>query len=279
MLAPMTVLLLMFTVYPFGSVLWESLHESDLTQPWRDGFAGLTNFGAALGSAGLLGAALLTVGLVVVGVAIEFVLGVTAASLLSKAVRGSKFYLAMLVLPFGATPVAAYLAWRLMLNPDGGQINAVLSALGLPAPGWTSDPWLARLAILVVDVWQWTPFITLVMLAGLRSLPQQVFEAAALDGTNAFQRLVRIALPMLKPLIAFVIAFRTIDAARTFDSIWIITAGGPGSATETLTVAIYRTAFHELDIGEASALGLMLMIVLIVLGRRFAAPALQRLER
>lgn len=166
MLAPMTLLLLMFTVYPFVSVLWGALHRSDLTRPDDDTFTGAANFLTVLESPGLLTAVLLTAGLVVCAVALEFALGLTAASLLARTVRGSRFYLAMLVLPFGATPLAAYLAWRLMLNPDGGQVNTLLAALGLPAPNWTSEPWLARLAILVVDVWQWTPFITLVMLAG-----------------------------------------------------------------------------------------------------------------
>lgn len=278
MLAPMTVLLAAFTLYPFVSVLWESLHRNDLTRPNDNGFAGLSNFQSALTAPGVPTAVALTAALVLFAVVLEFALGLLAASLLWRAVRGSRFYLSMLVLPFGATPVAAYLAWRLMLNPDGGQVNALLGALGLPTPGWTSEPWLARVAILTVDVWQWTPFITLVMLAGLKALPDEIFEAASLDGANAFQRLIRLAVPMLKPLIAFVVTFRAIDAVRTFDSIWIITGGGPGSATETLTVSIYRSAFNNLQIGQAAALGLLLMIVLIFLGKRFAAPALQRLE-
>ncbi|MGW0503490.1 carbohydrate ABC transporter permease [Micromonospora sp. NPDC003241] len=278
MLAPMTVLLLAFTLYPFVSVLVGSLRRNDLTRPDEQGFAGLANFADALSEPGLLRAVLLTVGMVLVAVVAEFALGTLAASLLWRPLRGSRLYLALLVLPFGATPVAAYLSWRLMLNPDGGQINATLGALGLPTPGWTSEPMLAVVALVVVDIWQWAPFITLVMLAGLKSLPDETFEAGALDGANAVQRLVRIALPMLKPLVAFVVTIRAIDAIRTFDSIWIITGGGPGAATETLVVRIYRTAFNDLHIGEASALGLLLLVVLFILGKRFAAPALQRLE-
>ncbi len=278
MLAPMTVLLLAFTVYPFVSVLVNSLRHNNLTRPDEQGFAGLTNFANTVQEPGLLRALLLTVGMVLVAVVAEFALGTLAASLLWRPLRGSRLYLALLVLPFGATPVAAYLSWRLMLNPDGGQINAALAAVGLPTPGWTSEPMLAVVALVVVDIWQWAPFITLVMLAGLKSLPDETFEAAALDGASALQRLVRIALPMLKPLVAFVVTIRAIDAVRTFDSIWIITGGGPGAATETLVVRIYRTAFNDLHIGEASALGLLLLVVLFIVGKRFAAPALQRLE-
>lgn len=278
MLAPMTALLLAFTVYPFVSVLVGSLRHNDLTRPDQQGFAGLGNFANALQEPGLLRAFLLTVGMVVVAVAVEFALGTLAASLLWRPLFGSRLYLALLVLPFGATPVAAYLSWRLMLNPDGGQVNATLAALGLPTPGWTSEPMLAVVALVVVDIWQWAPFVTLIMLAGLKSLPEETFEAGALDGANAFQRLVRLALPMLKPLVAFVVTIRAIDAVRTFDSIWIITGGGPGDATETLVVRIYRTAFNDLHIGEASALGLLLLVVLFLVGKRFAAPALQRLE-
>ena len=276
MLAPMVLLLAAFTVYPFLSVLWFSLTKQDLTQPDASGFTGLDNFSAALSTPGLVRSVVLTVVLVVVVVTLEFGLGVLAAAMLWQPIRGSRAYLSLLILPFAATPVAAYLAWRLILSPDGGQLNTLLDALGLPTPAWTSDPILAAVSIMAVDVWQWTPFVILILVAGLQGLPADVSEAAALDGANLAQRLRHVALPMLKPLIVFIVTFRAIDAVRTFDSIWIITAGGPGSATEILTVRIYREAFINLSIGEASALGLLLLIVLIVLGKWLAAPALQR---
>src|SRR5690606_6673075 len=116
-------------------------------------------------------------------------------------------FLSLLVLPFAATPVASYLAWRLMLSPDGGQINALFELIGLPAVQWTSEPALALVSIIIVDVWQWTPFVTLVMVAGLQSLPGEVFEAASLDGASGTQRLMQIAMPMLRPLIGFVLTF------------------------------------------------------------------------
>lgn len=278
MLTPLTLLLAAFTLFPFFAVLAYAFQEMDLTRPDLDGFAGVANFVGALASPGLGHAVLLTVVLVVVTVVLEFALGLLAASLLWRPLPGSRLYLSLLVLPFAATPVASYLAWRLMLNPDGGQVNTLLGAMGLPTAAWTSDPTLSVVAIIAVDVWQWTPFVTLILVAGLQSLPHELFEAAALDGTTGPQRLWRIALPLLRPLIAFVITFRAIDAVRTFDSIWIITQGGPGSATETLTVRLYRMAFTNLDIGEASALAVVLLIVLILLGRLFASPALRRLE-
>lgn len=278
MLAPMMVLLAAFTLYPFVSVVVYSLQRKDLARPFDSGFAGLSNFAAALTADGLLHSLLLTVLLVLVTVAVEFVLGFIVATLLWRPLPGSRVYLSLLILPFAATPVAAYLAWRLMLSPDGGQLNTLLAALGLPTPGWTSDPDLATVSIMAVDVWQWTPFVTLIMLAGLQALPNETFEAAAMDGAGVLKRLRHVALPMLRPLIAFVITFRAIDAVRTFDSIWIITNGGPGSATETLVVRTYREAFTNLNIGEASALGLLILVILTVLGRLFAAPALRRLE-
>ncbi|MFV0253286.1 MAG: carbohydrate ABC transporter permease [Beutenbergiaceae bacterium] len=279
MLLPMFVLLAAFTLYPFVSVLVYSLREMDLTSPSRDGFAGLSNFVGAMSASGLLNSVVITIVLVVTVVIVEFITGFFVATMLWRPLPGSRIYLSLLVLPFAATPVAAYLAWRLMLNPDGGQVNTLLSAVGLPEQAWTSDPTLALVSIMAVDIWQWSPFVTLIMVAGLQSLPSEPFEAAALDGAGAWQRVRLVALPLLKPLIAFVVTFRAIDAARTFDSIWIITQGGPGSATETLTVRIYREAFTNLDIGQASALGLLLLIGLIVLGRTFAAPTLQRLEK
>lgn len=278
MLLPMIVLLAAFTLYPFVSVLIYSFQKRDLTNPAESGFAGLENFAGVLSSSGVSYSLWLTILLVVVTVLVEFVLGVLAAALLWRPLPASRLTLSLLVMPFAATPVAAYLAWRLMLNPDGGQINTALEAIGLPALSWTSEPALAVVSIILVDVWQWTPFVTLIMVAGLQSLPSETFEAASLDGASAWQRTVRVALPMLKPLIAFVITFRAIDAVRTFDLIWLITQGGPGSATESLTVRIYREAFTNLDIGQASALGLLVLILIMVLGRVFAAPALRRLE-
>lgn len=278
MLTPMFVLLAAFTLFPFVSVIGYAFTKNDLTKPFDHGFAGLSNFAAALTDAGLVYSVLFTALLVAVAVAIEFVVGFVIATLLWRPMRGGRVYLAMLILPFAATPVASYLAWRLMLNPDGGELNAILGAVGLPTLAWTSDPTMAVVSIILVDVWQWSPFITLVMLAGLQALPGELFEAAAIDGAGVVQRIRNIALPMLKPLIAFVVTFRAIDAVRTFDSIWIITNGGPGSATESLVVRIYREAFTNLSIGEAAALGLIFLIVLTVLGRLFAAPALQRLE-
>jgi multiple sugar transport system permease protein len=279
MMAPMIAVLLAFTVYPFLAILWFSTHAYDLTQPDQTGFVGLENFRDALATPGFAHSAVITGLFVAVTVGIQFPLGFGVAALLWRPLRGARFYIAMLALPFAATPIATYLGWRLMLNPGGGQFNVLLQSLGLPQLPWTSSPELAFVSLMLVDIWTWTPFVALVMLAGFYALPDAPFEAAAIDGAGFFKSVMLIAFPILRPLAAFVIMFRVIDAFRAFDVIWIITGGGPGDATETLTVRTYRAAFLDLDIGVASALSLVLLVSLVLLGRLLFVRIMEVMER
>ena len=275
MVLPIVVYLAALTLYPFLANVWFSLHAMDLTQPWNRGFTGFDNYVDVATRNAFAKSFAITLAYVIVSLLIQLFLGIVVALALWQPIRGHRLFTAILVLPFGLTPVALALAWRLLLNPAGGGLNRLLELLGIPGVNWTASPMLALPSLILVDVWQWTPFVVLILLAGLVALPKEPFEAAEMEGADYWQRIRHVALPMLKPLILVVVLFRSIDLFRTFDTIWVITGGGPGNATETFNMLLYRVAFQNLDFGQASALAI-LMLVLILLCMQ---PFLQRLIR
>jgi multiple sugar transport system permease protein len=151
--------------------------------------------------------------------------------------------------------------WRLLLNPNFGAINGTLKQIGIDTESltWTASPVLAMLSVIAVDVWQWTPFVFLVLLAGLQAIPQEPYEAALIDGSSRWQTFWHVTLPLLKPAILIVLLLRTMDLLRVFDQIFILTEGGPGFATETISLYIYRTAFRFFDFGYAAAMSFVLL--------------------
>ena len=276
MLTPMLVVLAGLTLYPFVANLWYSVHQKDLTKPLSNAFVGAKNFQTVVGREAFVHSLAVTFEFVVVALLLELVLGFLIALALWRPMRGSQIFSTILILPFGLTPVALGLAWRLLFNPSGGGLNALLEKLGLPGLDWTASTALALPSLIIVDVWQWTPFVILILLAGLTALPAEPFEAAAVEGAGFWSSVRHVALPLLRPLILVVVLFRSIDLFRTFDTFWVITAGGPGNATETLNMYLYRLAFQNLNFGQASALALVMLVIVIVISRplmrRIIAP-------
>ena len=191
----------------------------------------------------------------------EFLLGLGLALLLNAQIRGRGFFRASLLVPMMLPPVVVGVVWRLMLNPDFGAINGTLKWFGISTESltWTASPRLATLSVIAVDVWQWTPFVFLVLLAGLQAIPQEPYEAALIDGSSRWQTFRHVTLPLLKPAILIVLLLRTMDLLRVFDQIFILTEGGPGFATETISLYIYRTAFRFFDFGYAAAMSFVLL--------------------
>lgn len=273
LLAPIVLVLAALTLYPFAANVFYSFQAKDLTQPFNAGFVGLNNYAAVLTRGSFLHSLGLTATFVVSSLLIELALGFLIALALWRPIVGSRIFTTILILPFGLTPVALALAWRLLFNPAGGGINLLLNAFGLPSLDWTASPGLALPSLIIVDVWQWTPFVILILLAGLIALPREPFEAASVEGAGYWQSIFYVALPMLRPLLLVVILFRGIDLFRTFDTFWVITGGGPGDATESLNMLLYRLAFQNLNFGQASALALALLVLIIVLSQ----PLMKRL--
>lgn len=199
-------------------------------------------------------------------VLVELVLGLGIAMLLRKPFRGQGLVRVIVLMPIVATPVAVAMMWLLIFEPTIGFANELMSWLNLPAQGWISDPDQALPTLMFVDVWQWTPMVALILLAGLSTLPEEPEEAALVDGANAWQRLVHITLPMLKPAIVTAVLLRSIDALKTFDLLYATKGRGGGSLheAETLNILAYSMSFEYNDYGMASAI-LVVFFLLVVL--------------
>jgi len=195
---------------------------------------------------------------------IELLLGFAIALLLNSMEKIQGTVVSLLMFPMVVTPVIVGLIWKLMLNNDYGVINWMIRQVGLPAPTWLG-PDLSLFSVLIVEVWQWTPFVTLIILSGLASLPVEPIEAAAVDGATPWQSLIHIIIPLLKPLIILAILFRLIDILKIFDIIFVLTGGGPGSATESISIHSYRLGFYQTGwIGRASATAVILAIIVSI---------------
>jgi multiple sugar transport system permease protein len=257
--APTVAVLLALAIYPLLYAMKVSLRTGmGAGARWTlENFARLAGdrfFLDALGHTFIYASAALT---------LEFLLGLGLAVLLNAELRGRSFVRAALLVPMMLPPVVVGVVWRLMLNPDFGAINGTLKAAGLntEALTWLASPRLALASVIAVDVWQWTPFMFLVLLAGLQAIPQEPYEAARVDGASAWQTFRHITLPLLKPAILIALLLRTMDLLRVFDQIFILTEGGPGFATETVSLYIYRTAFRFFDFGYAAAMSFVLLLL------------------
>jgi multiple sugar transport system permease protein len=258
-LAPAIAVLLSLSIYPLIYSLTVSLQvESTAGVRWSVGnFQRLLSdnfFLSAMGHTFVYAASALTC---------EFLLGLGLALLLNHQIPGRGVFRATLLVPMMLPAVVVGVVWRLMLNPNFGAINGTLKGFGFntEALTWTASPRLALLSVIVVDIWQWTPFVFLVLLAGLQAIPQEPYEAAKIDGSSTWQTFRYVTLPLLKPAILIALLLRTMDLLRVFDQIFILTEGGPGFATETISLYIYRTAFRFFDFGYAAAMSFVLLAI------------------
>jgi len=192
------------------------------------------------------------------------VLGTALALFFNQQLRGATIVRGILVLPMLLTPVVVGLMWRALLNPEWGLLNWIFVEVGVGNVGWLSDPSVALWTLVVVDSWQWTPFVFVILYARLQALPVEVFEASAVDGASWFQRTRLITLPLLVPAIVFAAVFRGIDAFRTFDLVYGLTNGGPVQATSTLSFEAFQNGFEFFRYGYASAIAYVMVIVAAV---------------
>ncbi len=270
MLLPTIVVLLVLTIYPMFYMLWTSLHSWNLTKPqYGYKFVGLQNFAKAFSDSRFLGSVVTSISFVLLAVSLELLLGLALALLLNR----TRWYVApmrlALLLPMMVTPIVVGLIFLMMFNGTHGVFNFFLESLGFSKHAFLADPRTALLSIVVADVWQWTPFVMLIFMAGLASFSDEVVEAAKTDCVSWFQELWYITLPLLKPVILVALLIRTIDAFRLFDLVYVMTKGGPGTATETLTVYIYVQGFDKFEMGYASALAILMLVVVNIVAQFF----------
>ncbi len=269
-MAPAVLYLLLFSIYP----LFYSVNVA-FTTTTTAGSAGFTlaNFTRLAHDRLFFISLLQTAIFTMAALAIEFVAGLTLALAADSAARHGLPFLkqvrALLLIPMLLPPVVAAVVWRLIYNPDFGVLNGTLKTLGVDTSHltWIAGESSAMLSVIVVDVWQWTPLMFLLLLAGLQALPVEPFEAAVVDGATYWQTLWRVTLPLLRPVIAVATLLRAMDLLRVFDSIFILTNGGPGFATETASLFIYRTAFRFYDFGYAAVLSFVVLAVTTIMAR------------
>jgi len=256
LVAPTIAVLLALTIYP----LFYSIRISFQTEA---GTATLANFTRLLTDRFFLSALAHSLVYAAIALTVEFLLGLGLALLLDSQIRGRNIFRALLLIPLMLPPVVIGVVWRLMLNSNFGAVNGTLKRFGVNTDSltWTGSAKLAMASVILADVWQWTPFMFLILLAGLQALPQEPYEAALIDGSSAWQTFRHVTLPLLKPAILIALLLRTMDLLRVFDHIFILTEGGPGFATETLSLYIYRTAFRFSNFGYAAAMSFVLLLI------------------
>lgn len=252
MLSPLLVLLTALIIYPLIQLFVMAFDDGQI----------VAHFSRLTQDSNFWNSVKVTLWFVILSVGIELIVGTTLAIMVSDV--QSTILRAVLLLPMMVAPAAVGLIWRIIFQPMFGVLNMGLAALALPPLGWLADPDLALLSVVLVDVWQWTPFVYLILLSGLQSMPKDPFEAAVIDGASGWQTIRYITLPLLMPSIYIAVLFRTLDAFKALDKFVTLTSGGPGNATEVLSLYIYKVSFRFLDLSYGALLAIGAAIIVIL---------------
>ena len=264
-LAPAAVTLGAVALFPALAVLWLSLEErSPLLAAAR--FVGFDNYTRLIADARFWNALANTVYFSALSVALEVLLGLLIALLLARAFRGRALLYSIILLPWAIPTVVSARLWEWLYNADYGVLNYLLGT----HVNWLGSPGWALHAAFLMDVWKASPFVALLLIAGLQTIPRELYQAAALDGAGAWTTFRRITLPLLVPLLLVVLVFRTIDAFRVFDAIYVLTGGGPANSTETVSIYAYKVLFQALEFGYGSAVAVSVLAVVALLTAIYA---------
>ena len=275
---PAFITVLLVTLFPLIYALVISFQSLRIVPPIPPRFVGLDNYADILQSARFWGSIWTTAAIVFLSVALQYMLGFGLALALHHNVPGAAVYRVTFLLPMFLAPVGVALIARMLFHPVLGPVNDFFTFFGFPHIPFLTKPSLAVAVLVTIETWQWTPFVILLMLAGLQGLPQDVFEAARVDDVPVWRRFWDITFPMLLPISVAVIFIRLIEGFKVIDTVFVLTGGGPGTATETLTLFAYNEGFKKFNLGETSALSFLFLIVVIVFGTLYLASA-QRLIR
>ena len=252
--------------YPVMSAFQLAGYDWSMGTPWSSArWVGWSNFVSAFSNPRVWSSLWTTILFAAVCVGAEMVLGIALALALEHPVRGMAVFRTLFILPMMIAPIAVGLVWRYMFDAQFGLINAALVAMGLSAQTWLADPTLAFIAIVVADIWQWTPFVFIMMIAALAGIDGSVIEAARIDGADWWQQTFLVKLPMVMHVIAITLMMRLIDAFRVLEVVYVLTLGGPGDSTEILALHIYKTAFVGQQLGVAAAISVLLLVVVVAL--------------
>ena len=269
LITPAILLIAFISVYPFLMTIWYSLHKIRLNVPTAaQPFVGLENYIKIFKTSRFINSLLLTFFFSFSWVAVQFIFGLCIALVLNLEFRGRALIRASILVPWAMALVITALLWQWMFNPVFGVINAALMAIGVisePVNWLGTTAFSAYISVLVVDVWRNTPFMALILLAGLQGIPPELYEAGKIDGAARFGCFWHITMPQLKHAILVALLFRSIDAFRTFDLLYVLTQGGPGRSTEIVSLYAYKSLFQYLDFGRGSAATVVMAFITTIL--------------
>jgi multiple sugar transport system permease protein len=268
MLLPAVIFLLVMSIYPTVRLVQMSLTNMHLLRLDQTHYVGLQNFQRLIDDKTILNSFKFTAMFVGVGVSTQFVLGLSIALFLDSLRWGKNIFRIIAFAPMMVPPVVVGITWRLLYDPQLGLISYYLNEIfGTGRIAWLGDPAIARWAVIIIDVWQWTPFLAMIYLAGLQSIPVDYYEAAQIDGANSIQTLFRVTIPLLKPILIIGLLFRVIDSIKTFDLIYTTTKGGPGTLTEVFSYKVFQTMFTNYRAGYAAALSLLMLVIVTLISK------------
>lgn len=256
---PVTIALLALLAYPLVMTLAGAF--------WVDGRLSLATFQSTMRAPSFWQVTGNTVMFTLGSTVLSMAIGFSFAYALEFIEGGRRFFVSVLIIPLAMMPVVSALTFGMMLDPALGVVNAVLALAGIPGSGWHTETPTALITVMLVDVWQWTPFCFAIIHAGFRSLPQDVSEAARIDGANARQELFQISLPMMRNVLLVAFVFRFMEAFKAFDVLFVMTQGGPGRASETLVLRAYKESFQFFKPETAASIGVLLLIVTLMSAR------------
>ena len=262
-IVPAGVVVIAVILFPWAFTLFMSVH--DFHVGGERTFAGVANYARMLTDERFGWAVLRTLYFTALSVLLPLVLGIAAAVVFHRNFPGRGLARTLFIMPMMATPVAIALVWTMMFHPQLGVLNYILTSLGLPPSSWVYDPSTVIPTLVMVETWQWTPLVMLIVLGGLASLPNDPYEAAVLDGANMWQVFWHVTLPLVWPFVMVAAVIRGIDAVKAFDTIFVISNGGPGTASETLNILLYLQAFSFYDIGYASAVVVVFFVLILLI--------------
>ena len=263
-MAPAAIIMAIALLYPLAYMVWGSFRAWDPSQTIGEAeFVGLKNYVTLLNDPNFLESLSVTLKFAFFVVTFEMLIGVGLALLLDRNIRGMSILRTLFILPMMIAPVVVGLMWRYMYHPSVGTFNRTLDGLGLPKVDWLGDH--ALMSVIIADIWQWTPFIFILALAALQSLPRSALEAARIDGATAWQQIIYIKLPLMMPVLIVTGLLRLIDAFKVLEVILVMTEGGPGLSTEILALRISRTATEFRELGVAAAMSNYLLLLLLFL--------------
>ncbi len=265
-LAPAGIVLVVALFYPIGYLTVASLFDWRMGTAFADAtFNGLDNYKWILEDPNFHESFMVTITFAFSVVFLEMFAGVGLALMLDRPIRAMSVFRTIFILPMMIAPIVVGLIWRYMYNPQFGILNKTLKSWGFQSIPWLSSPGWALPSVIIADIWQWTPFIFILSLAALQSLPRSAIEAARMDGASTWQQIIYIKIPLMMPVLIVAALLRMIDAFKVLEVIFIMTNGGPGLSTEILSLRIYKTAFVSWELGRAAALSNILLTIVLVI--------------